>query len=62
MAEIVNLNRFRKDNNRRKRAEAAAENRVRHGRTRAEREAEQAREEKRRALVEGHRLERPDEA
>lgn len=62
MAEIVNLNRFRKDRARKERTDAAAENRVRHGLTRAERETERAQEDKRKALLESHRIERPDEA
>jgi hypothetical protein len=38
MADIVNLNRFRKQRARRDATTAAAENRVRHGRSKQERE------------------------
>lgn len=49
MSEIINLNRVRKARVRKQAAEQAAENRIRFGRTRSEREAiklEQGRERK----------------
>jgi hypothetical protein len=42
MAEIVNLNRFRKERERTAKARAAEENRVRHGRRKEERERNEA--------------------
>lgn len=56
MAEIVNLNRFRKGKRREEAKERAAANRVLHGRTKAEREQEAA--ERRRSADElsGKRL------
>ncbi|HVA14851.1 MAG TPA: DUF4169 family protein [Stellaceae bacterium] len=42
VAEIINLNRFRKARDRDVKAKTAEENRVRHGRTKAERQREHA--------------------
>jgi hypothetical protein len=42
MAEIVNLNRFRKERDRAAKAKTAEENRVRFGRTKEEREVTEA--------------------
>jgi hypothetical protein len=46
MAEIVNLNRFRKERERAAKAKAADENRVRFGRTKEDREVTDANVEK----------------
>lgn len=56
MAEIVNLNRFRKDRARSEKAAKAAENRALHGQTKIQRELEKAREEKARDFLDRHRL------
>lgn len=42
MAEIINLNRFRKERGRNAKAKTAEENRVRHGRRKEERERNEA--------------------
>jgi hypothetical protein len=57
MAEIINLRRARKDKARAAREAAAAENRVRHGRSRADKRAGDAADELARRRHEGHRLE-----
>jgi hypothetical protein len=46
MADLVNLNRYRKERNRRATAKTAAENRIRYGRSKAERQQERREEEK----------------
>lgn len=57
MAEIVNLNKARKARtNEEAKAEAAA-NRVRHGRTKAEKDNDRRAEERRRALLDGAKRE-----
>lgn len=55
MAEIVNLRLARKRKARAEKEDAAAEARARHGRTKAERELDAAREEKAVRDVEAHR-------
>lgn len=55
MGEIVNLRRTRKDRARGDREKQAAENRVRFGRTAAEREAQAAAETKAARVLDGHR-------
>jgi hypothetical protein len=60
MADIVNLNRFRKEKERAAKAVQAAEKRAAHGRTKAGKSAEKAREDKRRDLLEGHRLDKDE--
>lgn len=57
MAEIVNLRRFRKMKSRAEEEKRAEENRVRHGRPKAERERRSRDEERSRAFLEGHRRE-----
>ena len=57
MAEIVNLNRTRKAKARAAREAEAAANRAAHGRTKAERARDAAEAAKRRALLDGARLE-----
>ena len=59
MAEIVNLRQERKRRDRAVAAGQAAANRARHGRTRAEREAEALAERQRLAVLDGARLDRP---
>lgn len=59
MAEIVNLNRARKARAKAQAGEQAAENRVRFGRRRAEREAAAAREAKARRELEGKKRDEP---
>jgi predicted nucleic acid-binding protein len=56
MAEIVNLRQARKQRARREAEDAAGANRAKHGRTRAEREAEARREAERRRLLDSARL------
>ena len=65
MAEIVNLRLARKARTRSKAASRAAENRVRFGRTVADRSLERFREEKREREFESHRRDpgrNPDES
>ena len=57
MAEIVNLRRFRKAKARSEGSAVADANRVRHGRTAAERRAEDGEAARRKAALDGHRLE-----
>lgn len=61
MAEIVNLNRHRKAAARAAAAQQAAANRVKFGRTPAERAREAEAEDRRRALLDGARQEAPSE-
>lgn len=56
MSEPVNLNRFRKARARAERKAQAAENAVKFGRTKAEKELEKARAEKASSTVEQHKL------
>ena len=58
MAEIVNLRRFRKSKARSKDAAAADENRARYGRSAAESRAETGEAARRKAALDGHRLEK----
>lgn len=60
MAEIVNLRHARKLKARADREAIAAENRVRYGRSRAEKRAAGDERAKADAFVEGHRLQRLD--
>ena len=60
MGEIVNLRTARKRIARRQDAARAAENRLIHGRTKAQRELELARAEKARRQIEGHQIETED--
>lgn len=57
MAEIVNLNRFRKAKAKTENSRAAETNRVRFGRSKAEREAERLRREKLDRDLDGAKLE-----
>jgi hypothetical protein len=56
MADIVNLNRFRKDRKRDEEKQQAAVNRADHGRTKAEREREDAERQRRDELLDGRKL------
>ena len=56
MGDVVNLNRFRKRKREEEAARVAKENSIRHGRTRAERQAERRRREKHDAELDGARL------
>ncbi len=58
MAEIVNLRRARKQRARCQAAEEAAQNRARFGEPPAARNARQAEEDRRAALLDGHRTDR----
>jgi hypothetical protein len=57
VAEIINLRRVKRRVAREDSAQAAQENRVRHGRTKVEAHADKRDEERRIALVDGARLE-----
>ena len=56
MGEIVNLNKARKNHNRAVKARKAAENRIRHGRTRAEKAKDRDESERRARELEGGKL------
>jgi hypothetical protein len=56
MADIVNLNRYRKRRDRREAVKAAAANRVRHGRAKIDREKERRENEKATKDIEDKRL------
>lgn len=60
MAEIVNLHREKKRRARAAAADAAQENRVRHGRTGAQKAADRMATARRDAAADGQRLERDD--
>ena len=60
MGEIVNLRRARKAMTRRQDAARAAENRLAHGRSKAERTLDDARAEKGRRELDAHRIETED--
>ena len=62
MAEIINLRRARKAKDRAHASAQADANRLRHGRNRAEREAEAGEEARRSHVLDGARRERPDES
>ena len=61
MSEIVNLRRARKQAARRRAEETAAASRLRHGRSKAERELAAAREAKAGRELDRHRIEPGDE-
>jgi uncharacterized protein DUF4169 len=60
MGDLVNLRRARKAAKRRKDAVRAAENRLAHGRSKAERALDETRTEKSRRELDAHRLETED--
>lgn len=61
MGDLVNLRKSRKAAKRREDAVRAAENRLAHGRSKNERELEEARAEKARREFDAHRLETEDD-
>ncbi|KFB09722.1 DUF4169 family protein [Nitratireductor basaltis] len=61
MAEIINLRTVRKRKSRAQREDQAQENRIRFGRTRAERREQEKLSRKQAADLDGHRLEPDDE-
>ena len=61
MAEIVNLNRARKAKAKSEAEATAAANRVKHGRSKAEKANDRAAEARRHALLEGTKLTPPGE-
>ena len=61
MAEIVNLNRFRKAKTRADEKRQAAENRVAFGRTKAEKAAEQAERERAARALDGAKRDKTDQ-
>ncbi|MQP65202.1 DUF4169 family protein [Niveispirillum sp. SYP-B3756] len=61
MGEIVNLNRARKAKEKAARESQAAENRVKFGRTKAEKQKSRAEDEAKARLLEGHKLDKPDQ-
>ena len=62
MGNVVNLNRFRKKKQRAEKAKQAEINRVKHGRTKGEKEREHADRERAARMLDGKRLEPPSEA
>lgn len=56
MGDVISLNRFRKAKERAEAARKAEENRVRHGRTRAEKELVRQEQERQDAALDGKRL------
>lgn len=60
MADIVNLNQIRKAKARDERQQQAAENRVRFGRSKTEKDVVHRLETRADRALEGHRRERPD--
>lgn len=56
MGDVINLNRYRKQKDRTDRAKEAAENRVRHGQTKAEKTQRQTAATQQSRKLEGHRL------
>jgi hypothetical protein len=61
MAEIINLNKVRKARAKAGAQQQAAENRIRHGRTKAEKQAERAATEAAAKKLDGHHLAPKDE-
>lgn len=59
MADVVNLNRFRKTRERAERTKEAEANRVRFGRTKAEKERDRMEAERTTRFLDGQKLEDP---
>lgn len=59
MADVVNLNRFRKTREREERAKEAEANRVRFGRTKAEKQRDRMEAERSTRFLNGQKLEDP---
>lgn len=62
MAEIVNLRRARKQAKRRQAEQDAAQQRVAHGRSKAEKAVQRSRNEKAETELDRHRIERGDDS
>ena len=60
MADIVNLNRFRKNCRRAEKAWTAEENRARYGRTKSDKETAEKLEEGRKRHLDSHKKDVPD--
>ncbi len=60
MGDVVNLRRVRKRAEKRREDDRAAENRIRHGRTKVERETETQRSEKLKQHLDGHEIDTGD--
>jgi len=60
MGDLVNLNHARKAAARRKAETEAVANRVKHGRSKAEKQADRAAEARKSALLDGAKRERPE--
>ena len=60
-SNVINLNRFRKKKQRAEKAKQAEINRIRHGRTQAEKDRERLERERAARLIDGKRLERGPE-
>jgi hypothetical protein len=61
MGEIVNLNKFRKAKAKAEKEAEAETNRVRHGRTKAERETQRRTDEHSSRKLDGHRIDPDDD-
>ncbi|MFC5069206.1 DUF4169 family protein [Flaviflagellibacter deserti] len=61
MADLINLNRFRKDKARADKKAKATENRAAFGRTKTEKSTASAREEQARRLIDQHRIDKDPE-
>lgn len=59
MGDVVNLNRFRKTRDRAERAKDAEANRIRFGRTKAEKERDRQEAERRTQVLDGKKLDDP---
>ncbi len=62
MGEMVNLNRFRKRNERKQSAKEAEANRARFGRSKAERKSDERRAQRASELLDQHRIDGGDES
>jgi len=60
MGEVVNLRKARKQAGKQESAKRAAENRIAHGRTKAERTLEAARKQQTRRLLDAHKIDPGD--
>ncbi|MEZ5895173.1 MAG: DUF4169 family protein [Parvularculaceae bacterium] len=60
MAEIINLNRARKTKKRTQKEKQAAENRVKFGTTKSEKQKQQVDDNLAKRKIDGHKLERED--
>jgi hypothetical protein len=58
MGDVINLNRFRKQKAKKERARQAEKNRLKHGRTKQERDIDARKKELELRRIEGHKLDR----